>query len=283
MQTGIGNVSNQIQKWWSPRFTPALRQNNLLIGQLDRSYEGEIKKQGDSVYVSQITDVTGSLQTIGTDADSFDSELLDMSRITIQANKRATAAVEITDLALLQSQLDGQESAIRDSMMYAVAKQINTYLYSLIVPSTSSPDHALTSTDFNSATLATARLTAAAAKWPKDKPWFMNLAPSYYSDVLKDTTLSSSNFNGGETAMVGGEIGQKRYGFQIFEDNSLATDVGYAFTPDCCHLVVQKDAEWKLSDLHAQKKHAYLLSVSVIFGAKLGHDGDEKCIKWTAS
>ena len=283
MQTGIGNVSNQIQKFWSPIFTKELRQNNLLINLLDKSYQGELKAHGDTVYVSQVNAPTGDLLTVGTDADTFDSELLSMSRISIQANKRAVAAVEITDLADLQSQLGQQDSEIRQSLMYAISKQVNTYLYSLMVPSTSTPDHTLTTTDFNAATLSTARKTAATAKWPSQEPWYLVCDPSYYSDILDDTTLSSVDYGAQDVPMIGGQVARPRMGFNIFEDNSLSTDVGYAFYKDCVHLVMQKMPTFKLSDLHAQKKFSYLLSVDMVFGAAVGISGDEKMIKWTAS
>ena len=283
MQTGIGNVSNQIQKFWSPIFTKELRQNNLLINLLDKSYQGELKAHGDTVYVSQVNAPTGDLLTVGTDADTFDSELLSMSRISIQANKRAVAAVEITDLADLQSQLGQQDSEIRQSLMYAISKQVNTYLYSLMVPSTSAPDHTLTTTDFNAATLSTARKTAATAKWPSQEPWYLVVDPSYYSDILDDTTLSSVDYGAQDVPMIGGQVARPRMGFNIFEDNSLSTDIGYAFYKDCIHLVMQKMPTFKLSDLHAQKKFSYLLSVDMVFGAAVGISGDEKMIKWTAS
>ena len=283
MQTDINQVQDQIQKWWSPRFVPALRQSNLLIGQVDRSYEGEIREAGDTVKINQMADVNGQLLTIGTDADTFDSELINMSQIELTCNKRAVAAVEITDLADLQSQVDSDNSAIRDSLMYAISKQINTYLYSLLVPSTSSPDHALTTTDFNAATLSTARLTAAKAKWSMGEPWFMNLDPTYYSDVIDDTTLASADYGAQDRPMIGGQLSLPRMGFQIFEDNSLGTDIGYAFVPSALLLAVQRSARFKLSDLHAQGKFAAKLSVDLVFGAKLNHDGSEKCIKWTAS
>jgi len=281
--TNIGDVSNQVIKRWAPMFTKELRQSNILVDLLDKSYQGDIQNQGDTVYVSQINAPTGELLTVGTDADSFSSEQLSMSRVTIQANKRAVAAFEFEDLAILQSQLDSQDSEIRESLLYAVSSQINTYLYSLMVPSASAPDHQIVSTDMNSATVSAARTLAATAKWPNNQPWYGVLDPSYYSDVLNDTTLASSDFGGQDRPVIGGQVSLPRYGFQLVEDNSLSTDTGYFFYKDCMHLVMQTMPTFKISDLHAQKKFGYLISVDVIFGAALGVSGDNKMIKYTGS
>ena len=55
--TTLTDVAQQIQKYWSPRFTKQLRASLLLGGLVDKSYQGEIKRQGDTVKVSQINKV----------------------------------------------------------------------------------------------------------------------------------------------------------------------------------------------------------------------------------
>jgi hypothetical protein len=79
--------------------------------------------------------------------------------------------------------------------------------------------------------------------------------------------------------MVAGEIATKRFGFNILEDNSRSADFGLFFYPDWCHFVTQQQVQVKVSDLHAQKKFGYVLSVDLVGGAALGVDGDVKHIK----
>ena len=278
--TDLAAVSNQIQKVWAPLFTKELREQLLLGSLINKDYQGEIKKLNDTVYVSQIIAPAGQLKTVGTDADSFDSEVLSTSRITIAANKRAVAAFEIDDLVDLQSQLGDQDSEIRASLKFAVEKQVNDYLYTLAVASTSNPDHDVSGvTDFNAAQIANVRLLAATAKWDKSKPWYILASPSYYSDILNSSTLMSSDYGASDAPLIGGNVALNRYGFQIYEDNSRGTDLAYCFHPDFMHLVMQKEAQFKLSDLHGQKKFSYLLSVDIVFGAALGIGGSKKLIK----
>jgi len=282
--TTVGAVADQVQKFWAPMFMKELRESLLLGALVNKEYSGEIKKLGDTVYVSQINAPQGELRTVGTDADSFNSEALSMTRVSVTANKRAVAAFEIEDLADLQSQIGAQQSEIRDSLKFAVEAKINDYLYSLISPSTSSPDHLLNSvTDMNAAQLSAIRLLAAQAKWNKDKPFYSLLDPSFYSDVLNASTMTSSDFIGSEAPLVGGQIVNKRFGFSILEDNSRGTDKGLFFHPDFMNLVMQAQPTFKISDQHANKKFSYLISVDVIFGAALGIDGAKKHIWATAA
>jgi hypothetical protein len=288
-QTNINTVTNQIQKFWSPLFMDELRASTLLPSLVNKQYEGEIKKGGDTVRVSQINAPVGENRTIGTDADAFSSEQLSLSYVDIKADKRAVASYELDDLSQLQSQIDaeaagGPASKIREALVYAVNKKMNDYLYSLVAPSTSSPDHMRNSISaFDKSELLAVRLLASAAKWDKSKGWWVLADPSYYNDILSDTTLTSKDYVEGETPVVGGQVVNKRFGFNILEDNGLAVDQAVIFHPDFLHLVMQTEVQFKISDLHAQKKFGYVISADIIYGGKLGIDGSKKHILSVAS
>lgn len=277
--TLLSDVTNQVEKFWSPLFTKELRQSLLLGSLVSKDYNGQIKNLGDTVYVSQINSPVGELRTAGTDAESFNSETMSTTRVAIQANKRAVASFEIEDLVMLQSQIGAQDSEIRASLMYAVEKQINDYLKTLVAPSTSAPDHLINSvTDLNAAQLSAVRLLAAQAKWAKEKGWYGLIDPSYYSDILNASTLTSSDYTGGDAPIVAGQVANKRFGFNLFEDNSLNTDRALFFHPDFMHMVMQQEARFKISDLHSNGKFMFRISVDVIFGAALGISGANKHI-----
>lgn len=277
--TLLSDVTNQVEKFWSPIFMKELRQSLLLGSLVSKDYNGQIKNLGDTVYVSQINSPVGELRTAGTDAESFNSETMSTTRVAIQANKRAVASFEIEDLVMLQSQIGAQDSEIRASLMYAVEKQINDYLKTLVAPSTSAPDHLINSvTDLNAAQLSAVRLLAAQAKWAKEKGWYGLIDPSYYSDILNASTLTSSDYTGGDAPIVAGQVANKRFGFNLFEDNSLNTDRALFFHPDFMHMVMQQEARFKISDLHSNGKFMFRISVDVIFGAALGISGANKHI-----
>lgn len=280
MKTTLAEVTNQIEKFWAPMFMKELRASLLLGALVNKDYDGEIKKMGDRVRVSQINAPAGQLLTVGTDADSFATESLSTSYVDIQANKRAVAAFEFEDLVDLQSQIGKENSAVMDAMKYAVAKQINDYLYSKVSPSTSSPDHSISGvTDFNASQLAACRVLAAQAKWLQAPGWYALLDPQYYGDILNAQTLTSSDYGASDAPIISGQVAKQRFGFNIFEDNSRSADYGLLFHPDFLHLVMQQQPTFKVSDLHANKQFGYVMSVDVVFGAELGINGNVKHIK----
>jgi hypothetical protein len=283
-KTDINQVAEQVQKFWAPMFMDELRQNMMIGSLVNKEYQGEIKQGGDTVYVSQINAPTGENRIVGTDADSFNSSLLSTSRVSIQANRRAVASFEFDDLVQIQSQLGAADSPIRAALQFAVNKQINDYLFSLASPSTSSPDHLRNSiSTFDANELLALRLLAAQAKWEASKGWWILADPSYYNDLLAATTMTSKDYVDGEAPVVGGKIANKRFGFNVLEDNGLAVDQALVFHPDFLHLVMQPSVQFKISDLHAQKKFGYVISADIIYGAALGIQGSKKHIISCAS
>jgi hypothetical protein len=277
--TKLQEVNDQIQKFWSPLFMDELRAQFKLAALVNKEYQGEIKQLGDTVYVSQVNAPTGELRTAGTDADEFGTEQLSTTRVSVSANKRAVAAYEFEDLAMLQSQLGAKDSEIRKALVYGVEKQINAYLYSKVAPSTSSPDHLIGSvSDFNAAQLSANRILAAQAKWERSKGWWVLADPVYYGDILNAQTLTSKDYGADDAPVIGGAVVNKRFGFNILEDESLATDQALTFHPDFLLMVMQKGVSLKVSDLHSNKKFGFVISADCIFGAELGIAGSKKHI-----
>jgi hypothetical protein len=276
----LAAVNDQIQKYWAPVFTKRLRENLILGSLVNKDYMGSIARGGDTVRVSQIVDVNGQLLSVGTDADTFSPEAISTVYVDIKADKRAVASAEFQDLVELQSQVDGTK--VQDTLMYAMQKQINDYLYSLVAPSASAPDHEIGSvSDFNSTQLGACRVLASSAKWPMEGGWYALLGPQYNQDLMNSTTMVSSDFVS-DAPTINGSIASKRYGFTIYEDNSRPADYALLFHPDFMHMVQQTSVQVKVSDQHANKKFGYVMSVDLIFGAKLGNQGALKHIRVTA-
>lgn len=287
--TLLGDIANQVQKFWSPMFMDELKETTLLPSLVNKAYDGEIRKGGDTVYVSQLNRPNAQRKTTGAGSDSFSATKMSTSRVAITANQRITASYEVEDLVDLQSQLEQGNPAIRRALLESVEIELNNYLYGLVSPSTSAPDHSIASvSDLNKAAMVANRILAGQAKWRKEGGWWALLDPSYHGDVLSDTTLSSREYAPEDAPVVGGQLAQKRFGFNILEDNSAGllslspagagADCGLFFHPDFMHLVMQKQPTFKVSDLHSNKQHGYLISVDIICGANLGIDGNIKHI-----
>lgn len=271
--TNLAQVQDQIQKYWSPRFTKELRESLLLGGLVSKEYQGEIKQGGDTVRVSQIVAATGELLDVGVNADSFNSEQLTTVKVDITADKRAVASFKFADLVEIQSQINKSDPEVMAALRFGMEKQINDYLYSLVAPSASSPDLIVNSvTTFDASTLQTLRQNAGQQKWPKDGNWWLLLDPVYYAQLMGVTSLTSSDYVG-DQAVVEGDVAVRRFGFKIAEDNSRTSKYGIAFHPSFLNFVMQTEVQVKVSDRHVMGEFGYIMSVDLVFGAKLAYDG----------
>jgi hypothetical protein len=278
--TNLAQVTDQIQKYWSPRFTKELRESLLLGSLVSKEYDGEIKQGGDTVRVSQVQAPAGELLDVGVNADSFNSELLQTVKVDIVANKRAVASYKFADLVDIQSMIDKNNPEVMDALRFALAKQVNDYLYSLAIPSASAPDHIINSvSSFSATTLGTLRTNAGVAKWPQDGQWFGLMGSGYYVDMLGVTALTSTDFGANDTPVISGQQALPRYGFKMLEDNSRASQYALFFHPSFMNYVSQSSVSVKISDRHALGEFGYIMSVDLIFGAQLAYDGAVRCQK----
>lgn len=279
----LADYQNQIQTFWSPVFVKTLREKSLLPGLVSKDYDGEIKKGGDTVTVTQILDSDADIIDIDKtatngSASTFQTSKLETSKISIVANKRIVKAFEFEDLVDIQSLIEGKSPEVMEKMQNAISRKLNRYLRSLFAPSSSSPDHVINSVSaFSSTTLKTLRANAGAAKWPEEDPWYLLLDPTYHSDPIDDSKLASMDYGAGDQPLVQGRFATKRAGFTILEDNSMDSKTGLAFHKDAVHLVLQRAPTVKISDLHSNKQFGYLVSIDMIFGAQTGFNHELLC------
>lgn len=266
----IDNTLGLVQTFWAPIIEKELRERTLWTGLLqDPNYTMDKVRGGDTYKISRINKPSSTIRTIGTDADSFETNILSSTQVDLVVNKRCVSAFEFEDLGILMSQLEQEDSQIREALLADVREQANNWVKSLISPSASAPAHVLTSVaDLNFAQLSAIRTLGATAKWKSSgEPWYLVADPSYYSDLLDDTSINQANTMGTSTSPVlEGMFNFKRMGFNIVEDDSLATDKAYAFIPSF-QKVIMGQPRFKISDLHAQKKMGFLISVDFPMGA----------------
>lgn len=289
--TLVNEVNEQAQKFWAPMFKGELLESSLLPALVNKDYQGEIKQGGDTAYVSMIKRPTAERKTIGAGSDTFASQKMVTERVGIVADQRISASFELEDLIDIQTQIgnpDGQ-SKIKSALLEAAQIELNKYLYSLVAPSTSAPDHVLSGVStFDATQLLACRQLAAKAKWMREGGWYALLDPSYMNDVLAAQTLTSSDFVGDSRPVIGGQVPNQRFGFNILEDNSegllqlspasAGAECGLLFHPDFLYLVMGQP-QFKVSDLHSNHQFGYLISVDMWVGAKLGLEGDVKHIQ----
>ena len=262
---GKTELASMIPTIWSPMMYQRLRETLVFGNIFSREYEGEISSVGDTVKVNQIGAITS--EVLSDDKASFSSQALSINSFTVVANKRAVAAVEVTDMAKLQSIEFQQE--LQNELTFKVMKDIEDQIIAALLPSTSSPDHTIApaaASDLAPVDLTTMRALGSRALWPLQNRYFV-CAPEYYSDLTNKTQITSFDFT---KVNDSGEAQVNLFaGFRIMESNVLAADVGYACHPSALQLVLQRGVTVKASDLHSQNKFGMLISADVIFGLSL--------------
>lgn len=292
--TGLSDVEGQVKTFWSDMFVDELKESALLARLVNKDYSGEIFQNGTgTVRVSQLTRGEANIKKFGEGHEYFSSEKIQTKYIDIKADHVVSYAIEIDDIVELSSQIKLSNSKIRQNMVTACELKINDFLYSLIAPSAANPDHRVSGvSDLNGPNLNMIRTLAARARWPKDGGWWMLSDPSHYSDLLNSQTLTSSDYVGEDRPVIGGQIVNKRYNFNMLEETSPALisamqrltgstndqDASFAFHPDFLHLVMPRRAEFELSRLHPNHQFGWLLSVRFIIGGALGFDSDKLSI-----
>lgn len=263
---GKTELDYMIPEIWSAKMYQELRNDVMFANIFSREYEGSISSFGDTVNVQQIVAPTGEIIT--DDKAQFNSSTMQVNRIAITANKRASAAFEFTDLAQLQSMSFQAEA--QEALVYAIRLKLESDIIAALVPSASNPDHQISpasASDLAAADLGSIRTLLSTAKVPVSNRSLL-LSPSYYGDLLSKTQVTSSDFVAGGNSAQAGVLSQFM-GFQIMEHNLLGTDIGYAVHPSAMLLVMQQDIRIKISDLHSQNKYGYLLSADMVYGFTL--------------
>ncbi len=270
------DVANEMEKYWSPLTFDQLVQDNALIGLVNSEYEGQLGNAGDTVYVSVVSPLSASQQTIGVDADTFDSQKIVTTRTSLVCDQVFSSSIEVTSWAELQSLVKpSSDSRFRDLMTRAIADKMNTWLFSKVKSANDlSSKSTITTSEFRDA-----RVFAGQKKWPKDGNWYGLLDPTFWGDCLVDATLSSSLFTGDMPISTNVQF-RNILGFKCAEENSLSADHALFFHKDWLYLAIQQRPTFKVSDLHSQKKRGYLVTCDVVAGAvKNAYAGDNMHFK----
>lgn len=270
-------LTDQVQKYWNPQWETKLREQLMLAGLVSKKYDGQIKEKGDSVTVSSLGEIEGELKTVGdADADVFSDETPEPEKITIVANKIASGAVKMANLAQLQSLIE--QGVVGERITRAIAKKINTYLYTIFAESSTTPDHVLTASAITATELA--QVNRLFAESYVDGPVYGLISPQYWEAMSILSGFTSADYVD-DSPILNGQKARRLLGMQLYQDNSRTGKAARFFTPDVMHYVSQTTIETKVSDLHAMKQRGILISSEIVFGAKLGLQGNLKSVVFT--
>lgn len=261
--SGKAELIHLIPTVWSSLVYQELRHKVAYLNLFSREYEGEIKNLGDKVKVNTIKAPTGEILT--DDKDTFNTETLQTAQFEIEADRRAVASFEITDMAKLQS-LEFQQEAI-NALVYSIQLQMEKDIQSLLIPTSAHQLSSLTGSSFDVADVVALRTLLREALVPADENLYLATSPTFYGSLMQKNMVVGSDF-GSVNDLMAGEV-KKLAGFKTFEHDLETGKVARAFHTSALQLAMQTQVNIKISDLHANKKFGYLVSADIVYGRKL--------------
>lgn len=222
-------VVNFVPDVWSARILTQLSRASVAGGVVNRDYEGEIRRGGDSVKITSFTDPTIGTYTAHTDITIED---VDDATRSLLIDQQKYFAFEVDDIESVQSVNGGAMMAeVTRRAAYGLANTLDAYVLSVMGAgaSAAAPDHQIaeatisTVTDAYDALVNWSVLLDQADVPEQDR--FAVVTPAFYGKILKDSRFIAAGDAAGSAARANGRVGQAA-GFEVFKSNNLPDGPG---------------------------------------------------------
>lgn len=213
-------VNTFISELWSARLLNALEKTHVGTSLVNRDYEGDIKKQGDTVHINSIGAVTVSDYT--KNSDISEPETLSTTDQTLEITQAKYFNFQIDDVDAAQAAGDIMEKAMQRSA-YALNDAADAYILKTLAKGADSGNIigdsaavALTKDNIYE-NIVKLRLILDKKNVPSAGRTLV-LPPEAYALILQDSRFVGSGLKGEETVRSGyiGDVA----GFEIFESNN---------------------------------------------------------------
>jgi len=265
IMTAATETAAIVPEIWSSKFYDVLLDRLPFIDSVDKSYEGEIRNLGDTVNISSIPEFDqASLLAEGAKGNA---EAVTITGQQLVINKRAYKDVIVTKKSQLQSLsfMDG----LRDKMIFSIMKKMQADIISAIVPSASSPDHAI-SYDSGS-TLALADILEAKELLDTANVAEENrvcvLGAAQWNDIFNITGFTSRDFIPAGSPLTSGSIPTPVAGFMPKMTNIVST-TSYFFHPSFLTMAVQQNLNIEVFNLGVDGVRGSRVNADVLYGIK---------------
>lgn len=225
------SVANFIPELWSARLLQGLEKSHVATNLVNRNYEGEIRNQGDKIYINTLSDVAIKTYTANSDIASPDDlattkqylEITEADYFNIQLDDvdRVQAAGELMDTAMRNvayKMNDKTDSFILGKIASGVAS-------GNIIGTTASPVQVTKNNIYES--IIEMRTKLDKANVPTSGRTIV-IPPEIYALLLQDERFVKSDAVAGQNALVNGLVGRVA-GFDVFESNNVVYDTDDKF------------------------------------------------------
>lgn len=219
-------VTNFVPDLWSARLLVALRKTSVAAGLCNRDYEGEIRRQGDSVKITSIARPTIGTYTAHTDITVEDIDDTTRSLIIDQAKY---FAFELDDVERAQSINGGAVlNQATDEAAYGLKDTADVFLFTTIGAGVLAGNQIAEST-VSTAAGAYDKLVDMSVKLdesntPTENRWAV-VTPAFHAWLLKDQRFVGSGDALGAATRQNGLVGEAA-GLTIYKSNNLQNGPG---------------------------------------------------------
>jgi hypothetical protein len=222
----MAGLEGFIREIWANDVRLGLQRKTVFGNVVNHDYEGEIRKGGDTVRASGISNVT-----VGTYVKNVDMDVQrledDAQLITISEADYFNCVVDAVDIALgnpkvVEAGMVNAQGQLKNAMDLFIAGLYGGASASNLIGSTASPKLP-NNTDGDAQnvvklmTLARQALTKSDAS--ADDRWIV-VSPEYYSLLLNDKRFSAVDQSGSEAGLRQGFVG-RCMGFEVYESNNV--------------------------------------------------------------
>lgn len=231
-------ITNFIPEIWSASLLSKLRDQLTYAqaGLINRNYEGEIARAGDTVRITSVEDVAVRAYTrnagangVGGPVAGITYDLLSDTQMTFAINQQDYFALQVDDIDKRQA-LSGFVEEATQSAAYGLASKTDSYVAGLMVAGAGTDLTALAGTpDALSATqlypaLVDMRTALTRSNTPADGRWVV-VPPEVYALLLLDDRFIRDDAAGTTEGLRNGRVGRIA-GFTVIESNVVPEAAG---------------------------------------------------------
>lgn len=258
-------LDNFIPELWANRLKVELRKRLVFAqsGVVNRDYQGQIRRQGDTVHIHTFSDLT--VEDYSKNTDMSAPETLDDSRQSLEITEAKNVNFQIDDIDKAQ-QTPKIMTAAMDRASYQLADVLDQYVAEGLDEGGVADEG-----DDEYETLVNLGVKLDEENVPRSGRWVI-IPPFFHGGLLKDSRFVSSGDGASESARLNGQVGRAA-GFNVLVSNNAQVESG---TPDLHSVVAGHPLAYtvaeQLTNVEAyrpERRHADAVKMLHVYGGLL--------------
>lgn len=267
IMTSATELSAIVPQLWSSRFYDVLLADLAFSPIISHDYEGEIADLGNIVNISSFPEFDEG-EELAEDARSDAKAVATVTGQQLVINKRVVKDFIVTKKAILQSL--PMMDKLRELAVYSILKKIERTIIEAIVPSASSPDHAIGYT--SGTTLDLAKILEVKELLDEQNvpaaDRYLGVGSAQLNDIFNITGFTASGFLLTGAPLVTGQVPSGLLGFMP-KFSTLFANVVYAYHKSAMTMASQQGMDVKEYDLGVDGKRATRVNLDTLYGLKV--------------